>query len=184
MNNLAFQKPTHIYWSNISEFGLGYNLWSSLAPQTSSGLSPVYIIELFGIPSLHYSTWVDDFHKVIPPESWLLSQTDSSSASGWQQKSNFADNLDEAIQLSAARKLSDLLINSESNLYSQWFPSGQNSMSNSLSRDFHVSSTNFSSLLYLNFPEQAPFGLTILPLPPKIVSWPTCLLCSQQLILK
>jgi hypothetical protein len=32
-----------------------------------------------------------------------------------------------------------------------------------------------------HFPDQAPFGLTILPVPPDIISWLTCLLVSQPL---
>ena len=52
--------------------------------------------------------------------------------------------------------------------------------SDSLSRDFHIPSSNLSSLLLSHFPKQAPFGLTILPLPPNIGSWLTCLLHSQQ----
>jgi hypothetical protein len=52
--------------------------------------------------------WVDVFHKSLDPESCLLSQTDSSSALGWLRKSNFADEEDESIQLTTARKLAEL----------------------------------------------------------------------------
>ncbi len=37
-----------------------------------------------------------------------MSQTDSSSALGWLRKSNFADEEDESIQLTTARKLAEL----------------------------------------------------------------------------
>jgi hypothetical protein len=123
--------------------------------------------------------WVDSFNNSLEPESCLLSQTDSTSASGWLRKSNFADRDDEHIQLSAARKLAELLIETESCLYSQWFPGDMNSISDSLSRDFHIPSSNLAFLLQSHYPDQAPFGLTILPLPPDIVSWLTCQLLSQ-----
>jgi hypothetical protein len=54
-------------------------------------------------------------------------------------------------------------------------------IADSLSRDFHFDDSIFSSLLSSHFPDQVPFGLTILPLPPDIASWLTCLLHSQPL---
>jgi hypothetical protein len=122
---------------------------------------------------------VDLFHGVLEPEDCLLSQTDSSSASGWLRKSNFADKVDENIQLTTTRKLANLLIESDCNLYSQWFPGDNNAITDSLSRDFHIPDAHLSFLLESHVPEQAPFGLKILPLPPDIISWLTCLLHSQ-----
>jgi hypothetical protein len=83
----------------------------------------------------------------LGPESCLLSHTDSSSASEWLHKSNFTDKMDETIQLITTRKLADLLIESESNLYSQWFPGDENSVSDSLFRDFHIPDAHLSFLL-------------------------------------
>lgn len=182
MNNLTFRKPTQIYRSDSSEFGMGgYNITSGVAWRFEL---PVDCRLRTSINSLEFiactiNIWVDIFHDTLDPESCLLSQTDSSSASGWLRKSNFADKVDEAVQLSTARKLADLIIKSESCLYSQWFSGEQNSISDALSRDFHIPSSHLAFLLQSHFPEQAPFGLTILPLPPDIVSWLTCLLLSQ-----
>jgi hypothetical protein len=78
-------------------------------------------------------------------------------------------------------KLADLILGSESCLYSQWFPGSQNAIADSLSRDFHINDTHLCDLLLSHFPDQGPFGLTILPVPPDIVSWLTCLLLSQLL---
>jgi hypothetical protein len=75
--------------------------------------------------------------------------------------------------------LADIILDSNSCLYSQWFPGNHNSIADSLSRDFHINDSNLSSLLASHFPEQAPFGLTILPVPPEIISWLTCLLLRQ-----
>jgi hypothetical protein len=76
---------------------------------------------------------MDFFHNTLERESCLLSQTDSSSASGWLRKSNFADRENEKVQLATARKLAELLILSECSLYSQWFPGKHNVISDSLS---------------------------------------------------
>jgi hypothetical protein len=124
MNNLTFRKPMHIYRSDASEFGLrGYNLISGIAWRYKL---PVDCCLCTSLNSLKFlacvvNIWVDIFHNVIQQESCLLSQTDSSSASGWMRKSNFANKSEEAVQLSTARKLANLLISSESCLYSHWF---------------------------------------------------------------
>jgi len=83
MNNLTFRKPTHIYQSDASEFGLeGYNLTSGIAWRFRL---PVNCRLRLSLNSLEFlacvvNIWVDVFHNVIQPESYLLSQTDSSSA--------------------------------------------------------------------------------------------------------
>jgi hypothetical protein len=78
-----------------------------------------------------------------------------------------------------ARKLAELIITSDSCLYSQWCPGDDNLIADSLSQDFHIPSPYLSYLLHSHFPLQAPFGLTILPLTPDIISWLTCLLRNQ-----
>jgi hypothetical protein len=125
------------------------------------------------------SIWINCFHYVIEPESCILSQTDSTSAMRWLHKSNFADRQDEFVQLSSARRLAAILLEANCCLFSQWFPGNYNSIADSLSRDFHINDGHLSNLLPSHFPHQAPFGLTILPVPPEIVSWLTCLLLSQ-----
>lgn len=182
MNYITFCKPTHVYRSAASEFGMGgYTITSGIAWHYE--LTVDYRL-CTSINSLEFiacmiNTWVDSFHGILTPESCLLSHTDSSSASGWLRKTNFADKVDETIQLTTARKLATLLIGSESNLYSQWFPGDDNSIADPLSRDFHIHDTHLSFLLTSHFPEQTPFGLKILPLPLNIVSWLTSLLLSQ-----
>ncbi len=95
------------------------------------------------------------------------------------RKSNFADRTDKQVHFSTARKLADILLTTETCLYSQWFPGEENLIADSLSRDFHISDSRLSDLLLTHFPEQAPFGLRILPIPPEIASWLTCLLLSR-----
>jgi hypothetical protein len=98
---------------------------------------------------------------------------------GWIRWSNFADKPDEGVQLSTARKLADILLSLNACLYSQWLPGEENVIADSLSRDFHIDDSHLANLLLSHFPDQVPFGLTILPVPPNIASWLTSLLLSQ-----
>jgi len=125
------------------------------------------------------SIWLDSFHQVLEPESCLLSLTDSTTALGWICRSNFSDKPDKVVQLSTARKLADIILSLNVCLYSQWFSGEENIITDSLSRDFHECDSHLASLLLSNFPDQVPFGLKILPIPPNIVSWLTCLMLSQ-----
>jgi hypothetical protein len=123
--------------------------------------------------------WVDMLSSQIEATSCLLCQTDSSTASEWLRKSNFAEKTDEVVQLTTARQLASIIIKTNSCLYSQWFPGEENVVSDSLSRDFHIPSDSLSQIISSSFPEQAPFGLKILHLPTEIVSWLTSLLRNQ-----
>jgi hypothetical protein len=139
LNNLVFRKPMVIYCSDASEFGLGgYNVTSGIAWHLEL---PIPCRLRTSLNSLEFlgciiSIWIDTFHQAIEPESYLLSQTNSMTAMGWLRKSNFANKPDETVQLSTAQKLADLILGSESCLYSQWFPGSHNAIADSLSRDF------------------------------------------------
>jgi hypothetical protein len=45
-------------------------------------------------------------------------------------------------------------MDNEACLYSQWFPGSMNDISDSLSRDFHISNSHLANLLLSWFPEQ------------------------------
>jgi hypothetical protein len=184
MKILTFRKPTHLYHSDACEYGLGgYSLISGKAWRFEL---PVDCRLRTSLNSLEFiscmiTLWVDVLSGDISAESCLLSQTDSSTAAGWLKKSNFADKPDEMVQLTTAHLLANLLIETKSCLYSQWFPGEFNIVSDSLSRDFHLPSKTLSNLLLSHVRNQVPFGLTILDLPNEIVSWLTSLLRNQQL---
>jgi hypothetical protein len=183
LNNLVYRKPSKIYRSGASEFGIGgYNIVTGIAwrielPVSCRLRTSLNSLEFLGCV---VSIWIDHFHQVIAQEDCLLSQTDSSSAMGWLRKTNFADKSDEAVQLATARRLAEITIDANCTLYSQWFPGDSNSIADSLSHDFHIDDLLLSNLLVSHFPEQVPFGLTILPVPNEIVSWLTSLLLNQQ----
>jgi hypothetical protein len=119
-------------------------------------------------------------HDSIPIESCVLSQTDSTTAAGWINKSNFTESKDEIVQLYTARKLASIIIEAESCLYSQWFQGDDNQVADSLSRDFHLNDSELTTFILNSIPEQVPFGFKIQPVPPpEIYSWVTCLLRNQ-----
>jgi hypothetical protein len=186
LNNIAFRKPAHIYRSDASEFRMGgYSILSGRAWRWEL---PLTLRLRTSINSLEFiasviTIWVDCHLGVVKPEDCLLSQTDSSSAAGWLRKSNFAEDQDEEIQLSTARKLAALLIDSQCCIYSQWFSGETNNVSDSLSRDFHLSDSPLAAALSAAFPTQVPFGLEIHPLSIEISSWVTSLLllCPQTM---
>ncbi len=105
-----------------------------------------------------------------------MSQTDNTSAIGWLRKSNFSDSEDEVAQLTTARQLAKLVIDSQSCLYSQWFAGVDNTVSDTLSRDFHLTDSSLIYLIHSKIPHQVPFGLKIFWLPQEITSWLTCML--------
>jgi hypothetical protein len=182
LNIIAFRKPTCIFRSDASEFGLGgYSILSGTAWRWEI---PIELRLCTSINSLEFiacviTVWVDIMSGHIKSEDCILSQTDNTSAAGWLRKSNFADEDDEYIQLVTAKKLSSLVIASQSCLCSQWFSGESNTISDSLSRDIHVNETHLQNLLCANFSSQVPFGLNLHPLPNEIASWVTSLLESR-----
>jgi hypothetical protein len=120
--------------------------------------------------------WIDIMSDDIDFESCILSQTESSTAAGWLCKSNFVDAEDEVVQLTTARHLSLLAIQSKCCLYSKWFLGEHNTVSDALSRDFHLSQYELSNLIITFASNQVPFGISIQELPIKISSWLICLL--------
>jgi hypothetical protein len=182
MNNLTFCKPTHLYRSDASEFGLGgYNVitghaWHFELPVDCHLRTSLNSLEFL---ACLITTWIDILSDNIQAESCFLSQKDSTSASGWRRKSNFADAEDENVQLTTACKLASISITTKSCLYSQWLKGAKNIVPDSLSRDFHISSYVLAYLFESFVLEQVPFGLKIPPLPIEINSWLTCLLWNQ-----
>lgn len=127
INNIVFRKPTTFYRSDASEFGIGgYNIISGRAWRFEI---PTHLRLRTSLNSLEFlacviTIWIDVLDNKILPEDCILSQTDSTSATGWLRKSNFTDAEDSSIHLVTARQLATIIIDSNACLYSQWFPGG------------------------------------------------------------
>ncbi|KAI2506084.1 hypothetical protein MHU86_8315 [Fragilaria crotonensis] len=98
----------------------------------------------------------------------LLSQGDSTSATGWMAKSSFGDEC--PILLAVARELASYLANHQLVHYSQWFPGKENSVADALSRDFELTDEEIVSLVRDNFPEQVPKSFRIVPMPEAVIT--------------
>ncbi len=109
--------------------------------------------------------------------------TNSTTAKGWMEKSNFNKYSDSPIQMTTcidvARHYSQLFIDTDVKGYIQWFAGKQNNVANALSQDWHRSDSKLTSIFRFHFPKQMPKYFKISPLPNKISSWLISLL--QQL---
>ncbi len=171
-----------IYRSDASEFGIGgYNISSGMAwrYEIPTSLRLRTTLNSLEFISCVITIWIDIVNRQVAPESCILSQSDSSSATGWLRKSNFVDCHEEIVQMTTARHLATLVMKSKCCLYSQWFAGENNSVSDALSRDFHLSDETLTQLILSSVPQQVPFGFQINPLPKEIVSWLTNLLQNQ-----
>jgi len=182
LNLLTFRKPTHLYRSDASLHGLGgYNIvtgraWRIELPVDCRFRTSLNALEFIATV---IAIWIDKLNNDLPPESCILSQSDSSSATGWLRKSNFSDKEETIVQLTTARKVAELILDSETCLYSQWFPGDQNDVSDACSRDFHLSDNNLTHLILTSIPEQTPNGFFLSEVPQEIYSWLTSMLRQQ-----
>ena len=182
LNNLSFRNPSIVYRSDACLHGLGgYNIitgeaWRWELPISLRNRTSLNSLEFIAIL---INIWIDYINGNILPESCILSQSDSTSASGWLKKSNFCDKDDVFIQLTTARQIATIILESESCLYSQWFPGEFNDVSDACSRDFHLSDIEITNLILSSIPNQVPNGFRISNPPQEIVSWLTSLLQSQ-----
>ena len=78
---------------------------------------------------------------------------DSTTAAGWLRKSNFKEDdendVETTVKLVAARHLVTLILKTKACFYSQWFAGDENDVSDSLSRDIHVSTPILTNLINL-----------------------------------
>lgn len=140
IKNIVYRKPTHLYRSDASEFGMGgYNIlagkaWRFELPVDCRLRTCLNSLEFM---ALTITIWLDILTDSLDPESCILSQTDSSSAAGWLHKSNYTDDTNSIVQLTTARHVATLFIDAHCCLDSQWFVGG-GMVSDCLSCDFHL----------------------------------------------
>ena len=176
MNLLTYRQPSHLFRSDACEHGLGGYSADGLAwrwPLPNHLLSRAHINLLEFLASI-ICIWLDILRGNVPPQSCILSMGDSTTATGWLHKSNFQeddeDDVETTTKLVAARHLATLIQNAQACLYAQWFQGEENDISDSLSRDLHISPSALRDLLLSKFPSQVPNNFRIVDLPSAIVS--------------
>ena len=106
---------------------------------------------------------------------------DSTTAMGWLKRSNFKekdeDDNEWLVKQQVARKLANLVLESDTMLYQQWFKGEFNTVSDSLSRDcYFLSHKLHSNFLKKSVPSQLPSNFHIKPVPTEISCFITLIL--------
>ena len=127
MNLLAFRLPDHIYYSDSCPAGLrGYsdqgNTWRFKLPDKLQFHASNNLLEFL---AAIITPWINIIKGRLNPGECALSMTDSTTAEGWMQKSNFVEPDDDPIQattrVNAARKYALIFLQAGVKGYSQWF---------------------------------------------------------------
>ena len=176
LNLLTFRDPTHVFRVDACEHGVGgYCLDTGLAWRWEIPEDLRYRVTLNGLEFLggYLMLALAASHHRIQPEACVLVQGDSTSATGWMKKSNFAVE-DRPFHRWVARSLARLLMGVSARLFSQWFPGDLNNIADCLSRDHHMTDSNLESHMHLHFPTQITPTFTICQLPPDALSAVIC----------
>jgi hypothetical protein len=174
LNLMTYRQPSVIFRVDACEHGVGgYDLatgtaWRFEIPEELRLRASLNSLEFLAA----YLALAKAFaNGRIAPGSCILVQGDSTSASGWLQKSNFAEE-EAPFQLWLAREVAQLVLDHGCVLASQWFPGKENIVSDCLSRDHHLNDADLTRLLVSNVPDQVPQDWHISPLPPELL-WRT-----------
>jgi hypothetical protein len=172
LNILVLRIPTHLYRCDACFHGIGgYSsqgrAWRFITPLDLQGRASINLLEFIGSV---LGPWVDFAEGNLPEEASIFSQGDNTTAAAWLQKTNFFSSGKPA-HLKVAHRLANLLLEANTQLVNDWIDGESNTLSDSLSRDTHLSLAAHTALLLSAIPEQIPDGFVISPLPDAISSW-------------
>ena len=187
MNLMTFRVPTKIYINDASEHGLGGfathsgKAWNWVIPEKLRGRAHINLLEFL---AQVISIWVDVINEEIDPLDCLLGMGDNTASMGWLRRTNFRENDESDFEWLAkqkvARKLANLILDSDAALYRQWFRGADNDVADSLSRDaYFLSHSSHENFLNNVIPHQVPINFKVHPLPNAIV----CFVSSILLLL-
>ena len=186
MNTLTFRTPTKVYINDASEHGLGGfadhgRSWSYVLPEKLRGRAHINLLEFL---AQLVSVWIDRIEKRLDPLDCILAMGDSTACMGWLRRSNFRENEEHDTEWLAkqkvARKLAEIILESETCLYRQWFKGEENVLADSLSRDgYFLTNDTHQSFLKSSIPSHVPPNFNISPIPNEIC----CFISSTLLLL-
>ena len=175
MNLITFRCPSKIYINDASEHGLGGfathgRAWSYIIPDHLQGRAHINLLEFL---AQLISIWIDFIEQRIQPLDCLLGMGDNTASMGWMRRSNFRENDEHDTEWLAkqrvARKLANIVLDSEAALYRQWFKGADNDVADSLSRDaYFLSNRSHELFLRKTAPSQVPKHFNIRPVPKEI----------------
>jgi hypothetical protein len=195
LNSIVYRRPTHAYRSDsgprglrgFSHQGFAWRLYleSDLQFRASNNL----LEHLLAI----ITPWIDILADRLSHGDCALSMTDSTTTTSkaWLQKTSFIkdgeDPLQATIQIEVARLHASHYLSLGIQEYSQWFPSVENKVADTLSRDDDRFDEGLTNIRCIHCPSQPPQHFEIVPLPKEITSWLTSLLRQlpmKQLLVK
>ena len=177
LNLISHRMPNRIYYADACPVGIGgYNslgiAWRWKLPLHLQNRATTNMLEHVAST---IGPWLDIASDNLPPLSFILSMTDSTTSAGWLRKSNFMDRGDSPSHMrqksQTSREHASRLMKHQIKEYSQWFAGKQNIIADSLSRDFDIPDSILVSLYHSKFSSQMNPNFRIVPIPPKIDSW-------------
>ncbi len=138
MNQIAFRKPTHVYWSDSCPAGIGgYShegfAWRWKIPSVLQFRASNNLLEHVAAV---ITPWVDIIAKRLQEGDCALSMTDSTTSKVWLQKSNFREENDfiqASVRIQVAQDHAQRYLDLGIKDFSQWFPGRLDKVADSLS---------------------------------------------------
>jgi hypothetical protein len=183
MNLITFRRPDKIYINDASEHGLGGfvtygRAWSWVIPVELRGRAHINLLEFL---AQLISIWINFIEKRLNPLDFILGMGDNTASMGWLRRSNFWENDEQDQEWLAkqkvARKVAEVVLESQTTLYRQWFRGADNTVADSLSRDaYFLPRSSHKKFLQKTSPSQVPKNFKICLVPKKICSFVTSIL--------
>ena len=163
INLITFTKWNIRLITDASESGIGgYNTETGMAwrIELPSWMKKKFHINFLEFLSATVAIWIEIL-QTTTKYNRLLCLTDSSSVLGWLYKSNFQPESHKEHDI-LARQLAEIMLESESALYSQHIKGKFNLVADSLSRDHHINNKQLTFLLNSLYSPQLKGPLRIL----------------------
>jgi hypothetical protein len=182
LNIIVYQRPTHVYHSDLRPAGLGGYSDSGFAWRW---YLPAHLLfralnNLLEHLAAIITPWFDIVRGCLKAGNCALSMTHSTTSEGWLRKTNFSklgnDPIQASVCLEAARMHASNYMTTGIREYSQWFRGKDNVVADSLSRDNDQLDEELTQIFHTHCPSQIPPHFEIQPLPSEITLWLTALL--------
>jgi hypothetical protein len=174
LNLITYRHPTFLCWSDACPEGMGGfdyqgNSWRYQIPaefQESLWLKN----NCLEFVAMILTVWQAILLEFSCPDDCFLSLGDNSSAVGWLHKASVDSSKDLPLFL-ASRKFAQIMLTSNSCLYSQHIPGVSNTIADALSHRFDLMDDELTQFVNSLPSNQVQKPFRILPLHPEINSW-------------
>jgi len=176
MNLITYRRPSYLCWSDACPEGIvGFDhtgwAWRLKIPEKYQVFIKNKNNCLEFIASI-ITKWQAIIQGRTTEEECFLSLGDNSSSVGWLHKASVDDSKNLPLFI-ASRKFADIMVSSNTCVYSQHIPGISNTIADALSRRFDLSDENLTSFLN-SFPDsQVQSSYKLCPVHPDICSWMT-----------